>query len=293
MTAQKILILGAGGMIASRLAHYLGAERACEVIPLTRADLDILDHAKTKIMLDKLRPNWVINGVAFLNVDRCEREPAASYAVNYQAAADLAEMMKGRTVKLIQFSTDFVFDGTVGGYDENAVTAPLSVYAQHKHMADEFILQSGIPAYILRIASVIGAGAGTRDFIKALLARVAAGDKKISVNAEYEISLSTPRFIAWVIAAFIKKQPAFGIYNCVAGGKTSWHDIASVAFGELGIDIDIVPVPASTYPLVAPRPQKSWLLTDKLEAVLGVVPDWEDVLREQVEDLRGVYLASK
>ena len=202
MPQEKIAILGANGILGERLRHYLGQQKNLEIIALTRADADVTDKDAVAALLRQLKPGWVINCTAFLNTDRCEAEPEASYQVNYLAAVRLGEIIAGmKTPRLIQFSTDYVFDGKSGGYSEQSPPNPLSVYGRHKQMADAALLQT--PAYILRIASLVGAGEGRPDIIKAMLGRVAGGAKKLDVVKELEISTATTKFIAEVITQMI------------------------------------------------------------------------------------------
>lgn len=289
MAQQKIVILGAGGLIGSQLTKMLGG--AHTVVPVMHAELDICDTPALEKMLATHAPDYLINCVAFLNTNRCEKEPASSYAINYKAVAKLAGLLGTQSkTKLVQFSTDYVFNGKTGGYGEDDVGMPISHYGLHKYLADEAILNSGAPAYILRIASVVGAPEGKNDLIKVLLGRYAGGASTISVVGENELSTSTPRFMAQVISALMEKQPEYGVYNCVAAGKTSWLEITKVAFDALGVRCDFEGLPANAMPMSEFRPLKSWLVTDKLAGVMPV-PQWQDIIREQIELYRDSYLA--
>ncbi len=289
---QKIAILGAGGMIGSKLARYLSHRDDLQFLPLTYEQLDVTNKPAMREALRSLNPDWVVYAAAFLGPDQCHKEPLKSYAVNYQGVADLAEILvEMQGPKLIHFSSDFIFDGTQGGYTEQDVGLPVNYYGLHKYFADEAIRLSGVDAYVLRIASVIGAeGPLQRDFLKAILGRVAGGAEKLSVIEEYQISTSTPKFLAWVIGELLTKRPAFGLYNSVASGVTSWRALAIAALDELGIKIPVDPIAASAFPTPAARPPKTWLKTDKLSAAIGKLPDWESVIRAQVRDLKDAYL---
>jgi dTDP-4-dehydrorhamnose reductase len=292
MAPQKIVILGGRGTLATQLCHYFADWKDVTVIPLGHDEVDITSPAKIRAMLKDTQPQWVINATAFLNAERCDKEPASSREVNFLGPQKLAECIREvKGTRLVHFSTDYVFDGKTGGYDEKACALPLSYYGLHKYLADEAILHSGAPTYIFRIASVIGAGEGKRDFIKALLGRVASGAPKLSVINDGRISISTPKFIASVVRQFITQQPENGLYNCVANGVTSWFDVARTVLTDLGCSIPIEPVPSSAFPTPALRPLLSSLKNDKLKAVLGDVPQWEDIVRDQIADLKPVYLA--
>lgn len=291
MQKQRIVLLGGGGLLATRLVYFLDDHQNVECIPFTRTQLDITRPDALKRMLDEQQPHWVVNGTAFLGPDKCEQEPETSYAMNYLAVRDLARLMASyKDVRLLHFSTDYVFDGRDGGYSESSPARPLSYYGLHKLLADEAILSSGIKAYIFRVASIVGAGPGKQDIIKALLARVASGATSLQVVQDMQISTVTTRFLAETFLAFIKAKPECGLYHVVGQGQTTWLDIIRTAFDVLGVSVPLEPISASAFPRPAPRPMKSWLRTDKLEKVLGAVPSWEDLIRAQVDVQKEDYL---
>jgi dTDP-4-dehydrorhamnose reductase len=267
--------------------HYLAD--AATLVPLTRADADVTDAAALRQKLKDLKPDWVINGVGFLGPDKCEAEPQPSYDINFTAVRDLGHIVAGLGANLIHFSTDYVFDGQQGGYDEEALARPISVYGLHKYLADEALLAPGIPAYIFRVASLIGAGEGRQDIVKALLARVAGGADKLGVVSDMEISTASALFLAHVLRRFIENPPPYGLYNVVGEGQTTWHAIIRAAFDELGVKVTLDPISASAFPRPAPRPMKSWLRTGKLQGVMDV-PDWETIIRAQIAAERDMYL---
>jgi dTDP-4-dehydrorhamnose reductase len=287
--SMRVVILGATGLLGSRFMQYLAGDRFT-LLPLTHVDVDITDAPALEKKLAALKPDWIINGVGFLGPDKCEAEPQLSYAVNFIAARNLGFIAARLGARLIHFSTDYVFDGLQGGYGEEALARPLSVYGLHKYLADEALLAPGMPAYIFRVASLIGAGEGRQDIVKALLARVAGGADKIGVVADMEISTASALFLADVLRAFIKNSPPYGLYNVVGEGQTTWLGIIRTAFHELGVKAVLDPISASAFPRPAPRPMKSWLRTEKLQAVMDV-PGWESMIRAQVAAEREMYLA--
>ncbi|HVY12618.1 MAG TPA: sugar nucleotide-binding protein, partial [Alphaproteobacteria bacterium] len=267
MAQRTLALLGANGLLGSRFQHYLAGNANFRIVPLRHAEADITQTDALFSALKNIKPDWVINCTAFLNTDRCEKEPENSYRVNFLAVRNLAQRLPDLGARLIHFSTDYVFDGKTGGYTEDSTAHPLSYYGLHKYLADEAILASGAEAYILRVASVMGAGPGKPDLVKALLGRVSKGARELEVVEELQISVSTPQFIVNTAARLMETQPAFGLYNTVAQGQTSWLAAAREAFSELGLNIPFKPVAADAFPRLAARPMKSWLQTGKLESV--------------------------
>lgn len=292
MNRQRILILGGDGLMASALHHYLGGQEEFAITRISHGEADVTNCDSLLRAFQEHRPHWVINGAGFLGPDRCETEMAQSHAINFCGVKNiLRALAQNSGVGLIHFSTDYVFDGRDGGYEEHAPARPLCYYGLHKLLADEIILSSSVPAYIFRVASVVGAGSGKQDIVKALLARYAAGAPSLSVVKDMEISTVSTQFLAQTVERFIKNKPPYGLYNCVAQGQTTWFDIVRVAFDELGLKTTFEPILASAFPRPAPRPMKSWLKTDKLAQVLGLVPGWEEMIRSQIAAEKSMYLA--
>jgi dTDP-4-dehydrorhamnose reductase len=286
--AQKIAILGGNGLLAGRLKHYLSARSDLELVSLSHAEADVTSRDSLQQALAPLKPDWVINCSAFLNADRCEKEPDNSFNVNAAGAIYAGLEAHELGARYIQFSTDYVFDGKTGGYSENDKPLPLCYYGLHKYIADETL--QGIPAHILRVASVMGTGSAKPDLIQALLGRVAKGAQKLEVVEDMKISISTPRFIAAVVERIIDSKPESGIYNTVAAGQTTWLDAAQEAFKALGVEIPFEGIDSGTFARVAARPQNSWLKTDKLAAIMPV-PTWQQAIQEQMAELKDSYTA--
>src|SRR5262249_24851034 len=132
----RVLITGAAGMLGSDLAPVL-AGAGYEVIPRSKAELDIADAAALAWELAASRPDVLVNCAAFTKVDACETDPLA-FAVNADAVGLLADACGHRSCQLVQISTDFVFDGTKRApYVEEDPTRPLSAYGRSKRSGTE------------------------------------------------------------------------------------------------------------------------------------------------------------
>ena len=106
------LVTGAAGMLGQDLTALLAAEDGEQLIPLTRAELDITDPAAVYASLDSYQPDVVVNCAAWTAVDEAETHEQAAIQVNGKAVALLAAACADRGITLVQVSTDYVFDGT-------------------------------------------------------------------------------------------------------------------------------------------------------------------------------------
>jgi dTDP-4-dehydrorhamnose reductase len=107
------------------------------------------------------RPRVVINCVGLADVDRSEREPALADALNHVVVENLVEAQQATPFDLVHISTDYVFDGSRGGYRETDATHPVNEYGRSKLEGERAALRSE-SSLVLRIAAPYGQGFGAR-----------------------------------------------------------------------------------------------------------------------------------
>lgn len=285
---MRILVTGASGQLGHDLVAQLAAG-AHEILAPGRAELDLLDPAQVEATVLALRPDWVINCAAWTAVDQAEREPEAAFTVNRDSAGRLAAAAAAGGARLLQVSTDFVFDGRQSRpYRETDTPHPLGVYGQSK-LAGEQAVRTALPgATILRTAWVYGAHG--HNFVKTIL-RLAREGRPLRVVADQVGSPSWTRDIAAAIIALVR-QGAAGIYHYTNAGSTSWHGFASAILEEApaaGIGLrttTVEPITTAEYPTPARRPAYSVLDTTKIQALLAApVPPWRDSLKQMLKEL--------
>jgi dTDP-4-dehydrorhamnose reductase len=166
---QRIAVSGATGLLGRVLVPRL-ASRGHAVIAgrhqsghdvfsgVTSISLDLLDPDSVAHFVDQAEANWVIHAAALTDVDRCEHEPELASAINTEATGHLVRAMVRTPSRLVFLSTDYVFDGTSGPYDETASEAPINVYGRTKLAAERLIQTAGQEHVIIRSASFLGIG---------------------------------------------------------------------------------------------------------------------------------------
>ena len=246
--------------------------------------------------LEEISPRAVVNGAGFLNVDRCEREPRQSYLVNCLGPINLANaigrMVPARRPLLLHFSSDFVFDGLKGCYNEDDLGRPLSYYGAHKLAADEFILHCGLrDFYILRMSGLICYLRQKDNFLKRMISL--AGERPyLQIVDDLEISMVTVEVLAWYVRQLLARRPPAGLYNAVCAGRTTWHAILCAAFARLGIGREVRAAKIESMPNAALRPRHSDLDTAKIARALELpIPDWQAALAAHIEEHRPHYQA--
>lgn len=289
---MSILVLGGNGQIGFELLRSLAPLGT--VVATTRSGvlddgsacetLD-LDHAETIApLLDRLRPEVIVNATAHTAVDRAEDEPDAAFRANALAPGVLARWCAANAATLVHYSTDYVFDGAGSRpYREDDPVAPLGVYGASKLAGEQAIATSGANHLILRTAWVYGLRGG--NFLRTMLRVGAERDELRVVDDQH--GTPTP---AWLIAdatAVILSQGirTSGVRHLVAVGQTTWHGFAesifdeAVARGLMARAPRVVPIATAEYPTRASRPAWSVLDTSRLSAEYGLaLPDWRSAL---------------
>lgn len=212
---QTAWITGAGGLIGGALvgsASRFAPDK--RVVALTRAELDLLDYEAVRERFQQDRPGLVIHCAALSYPPSCQKDPALSQRINVEATSVLAEL--AREIPLIFLSSDLVFDGRAGNYDESSPVSPLTVYARTKVAAEKLVLDH--PKHIVIRTSLNGgaSASGDRGFNEQLRRAFQAGQKLTLFTDEFRrpiAAVETARAI-WELAAH--NQP--GIFH-VAGSE--------------------------------------------------------------------------
>jgi dTDP-4-dehydrorhamnose reductase len=270
----KYLITGAAGMLGQDLQNALAGR---DVTSLGRADLDVTDlHA---VRAAVAAHGVVINAAAYTKVDDAESHEADAFAVNATGAEYLAIAASETGAKLVQVSTDYVFDGSATApYDEATPLNPISAYGRTK-AEGERLAQAANPdgTYILRAAWLYGAGGP--NFAKTML-RLAASHDTVSVVTD---QLGQPTWtgdLARQIVALLDADAAPDIYHATNSGEASWFDFTREIFRVVGLDPNRVkPTTSSEFVRPAPRPDYSVLGHDAW-ARTGIPPmrNWKAAL---------------
>ena len=296
---MSVLLLGANGQVGQELRRALAPlgqvvattrsgvlpdGNACEV-----ADFDQPDSLA--VLLQRIRPDVVVNAAAYTAVDRAEDDHDAAWRANAEAPGVLARWCAQASVPLVHYSTDYVFDGQgKRAYREEDTTSPLGVYGASKLAGEEAIRAAGGRHMIFRTAWVYASHG--QNFLRTML-RVGAEREELKVVAD-QVGTPTPAaLIADVTAQAIQHPQALsGTWHLTANGETSWHGFADAIFedaqarGLITQRPRVLPITTAEYPTKAQRPAYSRLDTTRLQADFGIVlPDWREGLARVIDEL--------
>jgi dTDP-4-dehydrorhamnose reductase len=243
-----------------------------------RAECDITSETAVRTLLERHRPDVVLNAAGFTNVDKAEAEPAAAYLANAIAPERLARETERLGASFVHYSTDYVFDGEQERpYDEFDPPSPQGLYARSKLAGERLVLGASRRAFVVRVGCLYGPGG--RNFPSTLPGRLLAGET-ILADASRK---GSPTWVDDVVrtCAALARTEHFGLYHCTAAGETSWYDYAAFLAAELGLPGERVRAsdPAGLK-LVAPRPRRAILdnLMLRLRG-LDTMPTWQEAAR--------------
>jgi dTDP-4-dehydrorhamnose reductase len=271
---MRLLVLGADGQLGSDVVRLLSS--TVDVIARVTDELDVTDRAGLHQAMGSVRPDVVINCAAYTAVDRAETERDVAYRVNVLGASNVAQAAERIGARVVYFSTDYVFDGTATEpYDEDAPTAPLSVYGRTKLQGEQATREANPDHLILRLAWLYGRSG--HNFVRTVLRLARAKDELRIVDDQ----VGSPTFTEDVVHQLWTAigDDCTGTYHCVNTGQASWHAFASRIVHRLGLAVPVVPIRTADYPTPARRPAYSVLVDRKfdLEQLNGMRP-WEDAL---------------
>ncbi|WP_454764692.1 dTDP-4-dehydrorhamnose reductase [Cupriavidus campinensis] len=286
-----LLVTGSNGQVGFELRRSLAP--LGRVVALDRSGCDLTRPEALRALVRELQPNVIVNAAAYTAVDKAETDTGTAFAVNGIAPGVLAEEARQAGCLMVHYSTDYVFDGRKSGiYTETDPVNPQSVYGKSKLAGEQAIAASGAAAIVLRTCWV--AGAHGANFAKTML-RLAKERDSLRVIADQFGAPTTASLIADVTAQIVARhwlhgrREAFpaGVYHLAAEGETTWHGyatmvLAAAAARGVALRADpscIEPIPATAYPLPAPRPANSRLDTSKLRDTFDIhLPDWQQCI---------------
>ena len=284
---MKILLTGAAGQLGRELKRSLAP--LGNVIAFDRAQLDLANADAVRHTVRHVAPSLIVNAAAYTAVDKAETDPTTAHAVNAIAPGILAEEARRMDVRLIHYSTDYVFDGSGNQpWRENDATAPLSVYGQSKLAGEQAIAATHCRSLILRTSWVFGLHGA--NFMKTML-RLGRERAELGVIDDQFGAPTWTRHLADVSALLAAKPEATGLYHLANAGETTWAGYAEAIFanavrrGLLTKAPEVRRIATSDYPLPAKRPANSRLECSRLKADHALIlPDWREALADCLED---------
>ncbi len=299
---MNILVFGKDGQLGKALQTAVSAKSLNHIHKihfLGRAQCDLSNADALSNLLQQIKPQLIINAAAYTAVDEAEKESDLAFAVNAKAPEIMAHYAAKEGATLLYYSTDYVFDGSKATpYVESDARNPLGMYGKSKAAGEEAIENAfaGNPNpqarfAIFRTSWVYGDGG---NFIRTILRlakerdtlKVIANQHGVPTSATWLANIS--RDLLFDEANQFRALPS-GIYHAVPQDESTWHALACYAV-QIALDAgaelklrpnQIVAIPASEYPLPAPRPMNSRLGRMALDTLLNQIHKDSDVTKLQ------------
>lgn len=279
---MKLLITGAGGQLGQEWVHFC-KNRNITFKAFTSAELDISNSTSILTSIHEFQPDVLINCAAYTKVDQAEDESLKADLINSGSVSVIAAHCKRNNVKLVHFSTDYVFSGSEkdqselpDGYPENFETNPINVYGKTKREGEIAILESGCKHLILRVSWLCGTYGN--NFVKTMLRLAEDRDELTVVNDQFGCPTFADQVVEQCYQLLLQKEE--GIFHLSSSGITTWYEFARELFAQRKLDIEVIPVSSSEFKTKAVRPYFSKLSTQKISTIPGItILSWQEGLK--------------
>lgn len=272
---MRILIIGASGFVGNETYTAFHANHEvfgtyCKTPVAGMIKLDITKKEELERVLATINPDAVIQPAAQPWVDFCEQQPQESEKINVLGAKHIIDWCQKNQKYYLFVSTDYVFGGQAGPYQENAPTHPLNVYGLHKLQVEKYVMQH-IPTIgcIARTTTVYGWEPAGKNFVAKFIKSLEEGKESAVVNDQY----ATPTFVSDLATAILRLTEAkkTGIYHTAGPECMSRLEFAEKIAIIFGLKKELIkPITTKELKQPANRPRKGGLVCQKIDKELGV-----------------------
>jgi dTDP-4-dehydrorhamnose reductase len=276
----RILITGASGLLGLNLALYVASHEnvfgtvyshELKNVPFKVIQVDLQDPREIRDCIDEAEPEVIINCAAMANLEACEKEPESAELLNVALPIALAEITQKRKIKLVQISTDAVFDGQRGNYIEEDQPNPLSVYARTKWESEKAVKKTNPDSLIVRVNFYGYSLLGKRSLAEFFLYNLAAGTRVFGFR-DVKFCPLLVQDLAPILFEMIKNNLK-GIYHIVSPESLSKYDFGVRIANLFDLNEKLVEaVDVNRGGLIASRSPNLTLRIDKLIRDLGKKP---------------------
>jgi dTDP-4-dehydrorhamnose reductase len=284
ISAMRVLVTGAGGLVGGSLAVRLAASHAVVAAEhttpappgLDRVPLDLEDPASIERAIAAARPDAVIHAAAMADADACERDPARARRLNVDASAALAAACRRGGIRIVALSTDLVFAGDREAVGEEDAARPILAYGHAKLLGEEAVLREAPGAAVLRVALVSGRGHGARGSATESIAWALRSGRSVRLFTDQFRTPVDTHSVADAIDRVLRRGAA-GRFHIGGPERLSRHALGLRVAAVLGLDAGrIEPVRQADQPIGFPRPADVSLDSCRAQREL----DWRPVSLE-------------
>ena len=280
---MKVLVTGVKGQLGYDVMKEC-EKRGIEAIGVDVEEMDITDAAACERVITEAKADAVIHCAAYTAVDAAEDNEDLCRKVNAEGTRNIAEVCRKLDIKMMYFSTDYVFNGQgERPWEPDDPREPLNVYGQTKYEGELAVQELLEKYFIVRIAWVFGVNG--KNFIKTML-RLGKERGAVSVVDDQIGSPTYTYDLARLVVDMIQTD-RYGIYHATNEGLCSWYEFACQIFKAAGMNqVKVTPVDSTAFPAKAKRPHNSRMDKSKLaENGFEPLPSWEDALERYLKEI--------
>jgi len=283
---MKILVTGSNGQLGTELVNRYSDRPNDELFVGDLPDIDITSELSIASTFASIAPDIVINCAAWTAVDAAEEKESSAFTVNAEGPAILATYCARAGARLVQISTDYVFEGNASEpYREDSQPGPITAYGRTKLAGENFVREL-LPDNHLIIRTAWLYSPTGHNFVKTIV-KAQRNRETLSVVTDQIGQPTCASDLADQIVTLLDTYPGSGIFHGTNSGVTSWFEFARAIMSEIGEDPErILPTDSSSYVQLAPRPAYS-VLGHQAWASVGMAPmrDWRVALHEAMPDI--------
>jgi len=275
----RVLVFGGSGQLGTALRR--SAPSTYDLLCPTSGAMPLEHIDALGTFIERAAPDVVINAAAYTSVDSAEADPGRAHLINAAAPEAIALAARRLGTRLIQVSTDYVFDGTGAmPYPPTAAPHPLNVYGASK-LAGEVAVTRVYPGATIVRTSWVHAGTGA-NFVGTVVRTLCAGTSMRVVDDQVGAPTAAAH-LAKAIHLLVERPGTGGLLHFTDAGVASWYDVACCVLdtvrkaGRLPPGVGVDPVDSAAFPRPARRPRVSILDTHSTRALIDwTPPHWHD-----------------
>ena len=280
---KRILVTGSNGLLGQKLAELFSRSANYNLLLTSKQEHSVFDEEliryrqldtthkrEVQSIIEEFEPEVIVNAAAVTNVDLCETERELAWKANVASVENLVYAAKLTGSKIIQVSTDYVFDGKNGPYSELDRPNPLSYYGRTKLASENVIHAGGIPATIVRTMVLYGAGLNVKANFALWLVQNLGEGKPVRVVDDQIGNPTLADDLAYAILKIVEMDRS-GLYHVSGPDLISRYDVAIKLAEIFSFNKKLItPVKTEEFKQPAPRPLNSGFITLKAEIDLCI-----------------------
>ena len=282
---MRILVTGANGQLGQEFKNVSNSDH--EFYYTDENDLDI---TKKKEILDYVsiyKIELIINCAAYTNVNDAETNKRQAIKVNLDAVRNLVEVCEEKKIKMIHFSTDYVYNSdNLNQINEDSNINPINYYGISKREGEKIIEKSSSDSIIIRVSwlySMYG-----DNFVKTMIKKGEIGEKIYVINDQFGCPTYSKDLVDCTLNIIASdKFNKYKVYNFSNEGYTNWYDFTKKIFELKKLNCSIIPVDSENYRSIARRPKYSVLDKSRIKDTFNInIRNWEDALQEFITNIK-------